>query len=278
MQRIFLLRAYGDFVIAIQAIAKSDKKIMIIASDHLAPLYHALLAAEIIPPLNIEFIALGIQHGQLSFFTNKHIISIDTFKQLNLLKDFLKANPNPNGTDYLEHDIRLSLFKFIIGHDFEPVVPYSAKVYQAYSKWLDLEQDELDKDALQHHQLSHVLVIPDARLKKRVMQPELLELLKKYILFKGLEYKTARMRHKIAATDLVYDNFEDLIQLIQTADFIVCTDSLPAHLAYLLKKPHYILYPKKGMTHFFTPFALANNAVSNFDQTHFTFLNNQLAC
>jgi hypothetical protein len=88
MQRIFLLRAYGDFVIALQAIAKSDKKIQIVASEHLSPLYYALLAAGAISPLSIEFIALGIQHGQLNFFTNKHLFSWGTLQQLGKLKAY----------------------------------------------------------------------------------------------------------------------------------------------------------------------------------------------
>ena len=85
MQRIFLLRAYGDFVIALQAISRSKQKIQIVASDHLAPLYHALIAAKSLNHVSIEFIALGIQQGQLNFFTNKHLLSWNTLKQLSRL-------------------------------------------------------------------------------------------------------------------------------------------------------------------------------------------------
>ena len=277
MHRIFLLRAYGDFVIALQAIAKSNKKIQIVASDHLAPLYHALRNALAVPPLSIEFIALGIQYGQLNFFTNKHLLSLGTLQQLSTLKAYIKANPNTNGIDFIEHGLRIDFFNFLIGHSFQSVVPAGAPVYQAYANWLGLDQDDVQQVPLQDQKVEKVLVIPDARLKKRVIQPALLEKLKRYTIIKGLDFKIARMRHQLASTDLMYDNFDGLIQFILAADFIICTDSLPAHLAYLFKKPHYTLYPKHGMTNFFTPFAFGNNAVDNFDQTNFSFLKHYVA-
>jgi hypothetical protein len=277
MQRIFLLRAYGDFVIALQAIAKSDKKIQLVASDHLAPLYHALLAAAAIPPLAIEFIALGIHHGQLNFFTNKHLFSWETLQQLGKLKAYIKANPNHSGADFIEQDLRVPFFNFLVGHSFKAVVAPGAQVYPAYAAWLGLEREELKEVSFQDQRITKLIVIPDARLQKRVLQPALLEKLKTYTLDNGVEFKIASMHHQLASTDLIYDNFDGLIQYLLAADFIICTDSLPAHLAYLLKKPHYIFYPKKGMTHFFTPYALANNAVGNFEQTDFTFLNHSIA-
>lgn len=277
MQRIFLLRAYGDFVIAIQAIAKSDKKIQIVASDHLAPLYHALRAASVIPPLSIEFIALGIQEGQLNFFTNKQLLSWNTWRQLSKLKAYIKANPNHKGKDYIEQDIRRSAFNFIVGHTFQAVVPAGAKVYSAFAEWLNQDQDTLKDETIKEKLLNEVLAIPDARLQKRVIQPALLAQLEKDTIAKGFNFKVARFNHSIAASDLIYKNFDQLIQYMLAADFIICTDSLPAHLAYVLKKPHYIFYPKQGMTNFFTPYAIANNTVGHFEETDFRFLNNDIA-
>ncbi len=277
MERIFLLRAYGDFVIALQAIAKSKRSIHIVASDHLAPLYQALITAAVIPPLSIEFIALGIKNGQLNFFTNKHLFSWGTLQQLRKLKVYIKANPNHNGVDFIEHGLRINSFNYLVGYSFQSVVPDGAQVYPAYGAWLGLEKEELKEGAFQHARITKVIAIPDARLQKRVLQPALLEKLKTYALENGVEFKIARMRHQLDATDLIYDNFNGLIQNILAADFIICTDSLPAHLANLLKKPHYIFYPKNGMTNFFTPYALANKTVGNFEQTDFTFLNHAIA-
>ena len=273
MQRIFLLRAYGDFVIALQAISRSKQKIQIVASDHLAPLYHALITAKVLDPLPIEFIALGIQQGQLNFFTNKHLLSFDTLKQLSRLKAYIKSNPNQYGVDWLEHEIRMKHLNFLLGHRFKAVVSVEANVYQAYDKWLELEQLEIQERYIKTDHPLKIITIPDARLSKRVIQPSILELLRKYTISKGFEWKIARLRTQLVSSDMVYENFESLVNIIETADFIICTDSLSAHLASLLKKPHYILYPKGGMTIFFTPYAQAFDAAGNFEQTNFTFLN-----
>jgi hypothetical protein len=273
MQRIFLLRAYGDFVIALQAISRSKQKIQIVASDHLAPLYHALITSKALQPLSIEFIALGIQQGQINFFTNKHLLSWNTVKQLSCLKSYIKDNPNHDGLDWVEQEIRLELFNFFLGKQFKAVVSAKEKVYQAYDHLVGIEQVEFQKAVLGNKKSLNIIAMPDARLSKRVIQPAVLELLKKYTISKGFELKVARMHSQIDSTDLVYENFESLINIIQNADFIICTDSLPAHLASLLKKPHYIIYPKKGMTNFFTPYAQNFEAAGNFKQTNFTFLN-----
>lgn len=266
MQRIFLLRAYGDFVIAIQAIAKSDKKIMIIASDHLAPLYHALLAAEIIPPLNIEFIALGIQHGQLSFFTNKHLLSWGSLQQLKKLKAYIKANPNRYGKDYIEQEVRIAAFNFIIGHTFEAVVPAGVNVYQAYADWLDID---LEKESLQNSArfYSHsttintkdCIVFPDARLKKKTISTKWIAHLVKTEAGKNKQLKIARFNNQ-NQQELSYHNFETLINLIKSAQFIYSADSLPVHIAEALAIPHSIVYTFNGVNRFCTPFALKNKS------------------
>ena len=71
---------------------------------------------------------------------------------------------------------------------------------------------------------------------------------------------------------VVYSNFKTLIQLIQEAELILGADSLPIHLAYLLKKPHYILYPNDYPQLFMTPYAQINNRFGTFDHYNFSFL------
>ena len=71
---------------------------------------------------------------------------------------------------------------------------------------------------------------------------------------------------------VVYANFKTLIQLIQDAELILGADSLPIHLAYLLNKPHYILYPNGYPQLFMTPYAQINNRFGTFDHYNFSFL------
>lgn len=256
MQRIFLLRAYGDFVIALQAIAKSDKKIQVVASEHLSPLYHALLAARAIPPLSIEFIALGIQHGQLNFFTNKHLLSWGSWQQLSLLKAYIKANPNQEGIDYIEHDIRRSVFNCIVGHDFQAVVPADANVYNAYAEWLGLSVANNTFNKIDN---TSVLIFPDARLKKKAISPAHIQRIVNTETNQNKQIKIAKFNNS-NSTELSYSNFDELIMLIQDAEFIYTADSLPTHIAQLLETPHSIVYSFNGVNRFCTPFALDNKS------------------
>jgi ADP-heptose:LPS heptosyltransferase len=68
-----------------------------------------------------------------------------------------------------------------------------------------------------------------------------------------------------------YSSFEELLELINEADFVFGSDSLPIHLCNALQKPHYILYPNNGSTAFFTPFSMANKCYADFEK--FTSLN-----
>ena len=95
-----------------------------------------------------------------------------------------------------------------------------------------------------------VLILPDARLPKRIIPTSIL----------------ARMEGQVARFGSDYSNFEQLIDLIQAADYVVTSDSLPLHLAYLCRKPHLILYPDGGKQDFFTPDALASGSFSTFSQ------------
>jgi hypothetical protein len=241
MRRVFLLRAYGDFAIAVQALAATDS---IVASLHLKPLYEALVSRSCISPRtprSIEFVDFGITGSQLNLFTNKSFFSIDTFRQLSKIKDYISANPG--SSDFVEQSARLGLLNFFTGHSFKAIFETGQPVYAAYGlPALGLERKG-DK----------VLILPDARLPKRVIPSSIL----------------ARMEGQVARFGSDYTSFEQLIDLIQASDYVVASDSLPLHLAYLCRKPHFILYPDGGKQDFFTPDALASGSFSTFSQfTH----------
>ncbi|MFM6994728.1 MAG: hypothetical protein ACKOWO_06415 [Sediminibacterium sp.] len=238
MRRVFLLRAFGDFALAVQGLPSADQ---LIASQHLKPLYDALISRGCISPRSIEFVDFGIRGSQLNLFTNKTLLSIDTFRQVAKIKQYLHANPGT--TDYVEQSARLGLLNLLSGHSFKAIFETGQPVYAAYGlPALDLK-----------HEGAKVLMLPDARLPKRVIPASIL----------------ARIEGREARFGSDYSNFEQLIDLIQASDYIVTADSLPLHLAYLCRKPHFILYPDGGKQDFFTPDALASGSFSTFSQfTH----------
>jgi hypothetical protein len=238
MRRVFLLRAYGDFAIAVQALAATDA---VVASTHLKPLYDALISRGCISSRSIDFVDLGITGSQLNLFTNKALFSIDTFRQLSKIKDYISANPS--SSDFVEQSARLGLLNFFTGHSFQSIFETGQPVYNAYG----LQAQGLERKG------DKVLILPDARLSKRVIPSSIL----------------SRMEGQVARFGSDYTSFEQLIDLIQAADYVVTSDSLPLHLAYLCRKPHFILYPDGGKQDFFTPDAIAAGSFSTFSQfTH----------
>jgi ADP-heptose:LPS heptosyltransferase len=128
------------------------------------------------------------------------------------------------------------------------------------------------KKDYQTRQLNNILILPDARLKKRILKMEIIESIKKYYTAKGKKINIARFKNKIVEDDFVYNNFKDLIKYIQEADFIIAADSLPIHLCELFNKPHFMFFPDGHPRNFITPYALDNNSFGEFSNFKLTNL------
>ena len=291
MHRLFLLRAYGDFVILLQALLESPQKnkYSLIASKHLQPLYQELALVIDLSSIQIQFIDFGITNTQLSLFTNKHILSLNTLNELKQIKNFVKQNPNTDGTDYIEQDKRIDLFNAITGFYFNSIIS-TEPVYITYAKFFDIQDisKELQKEegqVAENNKLNSkkVLLFPDTRQAKKNIPSLLINKLENEIASKGYTLEIAYFKqvpdinttnHENSASNnkVVYANFKTLIQLIIDAELILGADSLPIHLAYILKKPHYILYPNGYPQLFMTPYAQINNRFGTFDHYNFSFL------
>jgi len=310
MHRLFLLRAYGDFVILLQALLESPQKnkYSLIASKHLEPLYQELALVINVSSIQIQFINFGITNTQLSLFTNKHLLSINTLNELKQIKKFVKQNPNKEGTDYIEQDKRIGLFNAITGLDFNSIISTDS-VYSTYAKFFEISgikkeisKEEEKPENIQENSVENiqdnkesetsnnnlnskkVLLFPDTRQAKKNIPSSLINKLENEIASKGYTLEIAYFKQvpDIATTfndksasnsnKVVYANFKTLIQLIIDAELILGADSLPIHLAYLLKKPHYILYPNGYPQLFMTPYAQINNRFGTFDHYNFSFL------
>ena len=188
MHRLFLLRAYGDFVILLQALMQSPQKnkYTIIASKHLQPLYEELELVIDLTNIQIQFINFGITHTQLSLFTNKHLLSLNMLTELKQIKDFAKQNPNTKGNDYIEQDKRIGLLNAITGLSFNSIV-IKEPVYISYAKFFDVQdikevvvtnESREDKNSkniegkvLDNKLNSNkVLLFPDTRQAKKIYQ------------------------------------------------------------------------------------------------------------
>ena len=300
MHRLFLLRAYGDFVILLQALMQSPQKnkYTIIASKHLQPLYDELALVIDLTSIQIQFENFGITHTQLSLFTNKHLLSLNMLNELKQIKNFVKQNPNTEGTDYIEQDKRIALFNTITGLHFNSIVS-TEPVYISYAKFFDIQdinevevaqESREDKNSknievkVLDNKLNakKVLLFPDTRQAKKNIPSSLISKLENELAAKGYTLEIAYFKEapnsptanntSSKTKQVKYSNFKTLIQYIQEAELILGADSLPIHLAYLLKKPHYILYPNGYPQLFMTPYAQINNRFGTFDHYNFSFL------
>ena len=274
--RLFLLRAYGDATIALHFLANSPEKnnYEVIASSHLKPLIKALSSHIDLSSLKIEFVDFGITKSQLNLFTNRHLISINTLQQVNKLKQFVKNNPNNEGVDYVEQEKKSTLLNLFTGHSFKAIV--NEQVYA--------DMDDFFKSSISipkpSSSINKVLIVPDARISARRIPENVVEYIKtqltgtkKSLQIAYFNKDNEQKLHTESQYELVsYANFEELLALINDADFIFGSDSLPIHLCNAIQKPHYILYPNNGSTAFFTPFSISNKCYADFDKffsTHF---------
>ncbi len=269
MHRIFVLRAYGDFTILLKALLRSNRKnqYKLIASSHLMPLYTSLQKFVPLETIQIEFVDFGIDKTLLRFFTNKFFFSTNCFKELQSIKTYLKANPNSEGKDYLEQDKRITWFNVLTGNNFKHIIE-DQNVYNTYDQFLENSTFQYLKkpEVKQINGNKKVLIFPDSRLPAKNIPSGVLDKIIQDKSKKGHIIQVAYFKSQTNKHSVSYNNFDELLKLIQDADFIIGADSLPIHLANLLNKPHFILYPRGFAQLFITPFALANQSFGTFEE------------
>ena len=269
--RLFLLRAYGDATIALYFLANSPEKnnYTVIASNHLMPLIKALSNFIDLSSLKIEFADFGITKSQLNLFTNRHLISTNTLQQVIKLKQFTKNNPNNGGVDYVEQDKKSTLLNLLTGHSFKAIV--NRQVYTKMGSFFNA-----DIIPTLTGTINKILILPDARITTRRIPENIIEHIKTAITGANKSLQVAyfsknndpSLQTESQNVLSSYTNFEQLLALINAADFIFGSDSLPIHLCHMLKKPHFILYPYNGSDNFFTPYALQNKYYLNFKEVN----------
>jgi hypothetical protein len=269
MHRIFVLRAYGDFTILLQALLRSSKKshYKLVASSHLQALFNSLQQFVNFNAIQIEFVDFGIDKTLLRFFTNKFLFSPNCFKEIQSIKAYIKANPNSVGQDYIEQDKRITWFNFLVGKRFKHIIE-DQKIYNTYDLFfentaLNIADKSEEKPINSNKKL---LIFPDSRLPAKNIPSDVLDKIIQDQTNKGQIVQVAYFKSHTTKHSVSYNNFDELLKIIQDADYIIGADSLPIHLANLLNKPHFILYPKGFTQLFITPFALANQSFGTFEE------------
>lgn len=279
MDSIFLLRAYGDCIIALTSLRNSPRvsSFELIISSHLAPLYHSLPQEKLPAGLQLHFHDFGIKKGLMRCFTNKYLLHTDTLQELRALREYIKTRKKENNEFnalFLENKKRAWLPETITGNKFRHIIE-EENVYDAYTRFF---QSHIAEDPAAFNSQTpglHVLLIPDARIKNKTIDPQLTEKIQRSFAAVGSTVTTAFFREAppgFKNKSVVYHDFKELVNYISRSDLIIGADSMPVHLCQFLEKPHYMLYPghirRYKRKQFFTPFVLRNGYYYSFEELH----------
>jgi ADP-heptose:LPS heptosyltransferase len=260
LKKVVLLRAYGDFIVALHSLLNSPNigSFELIASLHHRPLFEALPASLFPATLQIRFVDFGIKSSMLRVFTNRHILNWQTITEVKNLTHFFKQNTASSDNYFIENSHRKGLLEWVTGFKFKSIAGQT-DVYKSYYDFFKSAPVKINdtKDLAKK-----ILILPSARIAKRDIPKAVVKVIEES--HKDQTVDTAYFR-ETKNGGLVYNNFTELVHLIEDADYIYGADSLPIHLSCLLKKPHTIVYPEGGSHQFFTPFALEHQAYLTFN-------------
>lgn len=260
---LVFLRSFGDFTIAISVLRKSSilEGYDFYASKHLEPLYIDLKNSLPDIDLNIHFIDLEIKKKVFGFFTNKHSIELHSFRELMNLRRWVRGMSN--GDVYFEQRRKQWMIAPYMGKTFPYIHKKSRNIYQSYFQHFGVEQGLLSIHNPARSELKKILVLPESRKPSKSFKRLFIHQLTKSLLGQGFEVTTGFFKKLPFQTEgkfAVHVAFADLIHLIKEADLVVTADSLPAHLAQLLGKPHFVYYEAKPNQEWTTPFCNLNKA------------------
>jgi len=258
METVLLLHSFGDYVIALYHLPNSSRlyhNYRLVASKHLEPLHLALFSYLSPAQQQVQFIDLGIQNHILAGFTHRYFFTKNNIQELKNLRSHL------NGLEQvvLEQERRSWLIK-LIGRSAIKTVHQSGNIYDS---WASFYENKQAFDTQVSH-FKNVAIFPDSRLQRKAIPENVLLELEQHLAEQGIQ--TQRAYFKKALTGTAYQNFAELVQLIADAEFIVSSDSLPAHIAQLLQKPHAILYAEQINHEWVTPFAMTNKTAFLFQE------------
>lgn len=269
---LIFLRSFGDFTIAIAVLRKSSMldRYIFYASKHLEPLYVSLKKTMPDIDLNIFFFDIGIKKKVFGFFTNKHSFELHAFKELVNLKRWLRGmRDNDFGFEgscssemgamefFFEQRRKQWFIAPFLGETFPYIHKKTRNIYQSYFQHFDVEPGLLLIQRPTPSKLKKILVLPESRKLSKSFKPLFVNELTKVLLNNGLDVATGFFKNVPFQTEgkiVIHEAFSDLICLIKEADFVVTADSLPAHLAQLFGKPHFVYFEGKPDQEWVTPF------------------------
>lgn len=148
----------------------------------------------------------------------------------------------------------------------------NGNVYDAFGLFFNFESIDKTFQLSEVHSKNKVLIFPDSRKKHKVINEETLKQLSTDLTNLNIDFKIAQFgqinnEYSQLKNQIVYNDFKDLILLINEFDIVISSDSVPVHIAEFLEKQHVILYNDKINYNWLTPFAKKYNMYTTFKDT-----------
>lgn len=261
------LRSFGDFIIDCYILQNSVySQIDIIA----LPSYLMPLQGYLPQGIKVKNFELAVKSNIVSFFTHKHFFTSNCINELICLKKGLSDTYKVQNTYLLEeYDLRNSLFQKIVG--LKKCIAPQRSIKNVYAaRWKFFCGTPLESSTFGcSKSIKSITVFPDSRLKRKEINQVKLDELTGFL---QLSFSVVRIAmFKSEGSNIgessnnnveknYYSNFRELEQLIISADFVISCDSMPLHLANLLRVPHYCIYNNRINHRWLTPYIEINKA------------------
>ena len=255
MKTIIALRSYGDYVILLNSIKNSrDKDLVILVSSHLKPLHDSILD-DLDLKVEFKFINFDIDRGILPLFTNKDFFTMSNCKSMTSIKNYFRLNIVKQPA-FLEQRKRSTIFNLITKINTRYIHSGMKNIYDSYTEFFD---STINHFKYNMKKSDNIILFPDSRKMNKILKKTVINDISNI----SGKIKIAKFGFYDNETNFIsYSSFDELTNIIKNADFIISSDSLPAHLAEFYKKPHFILYNQKINFEWLTPFCKINSTYS----------------
>ena len=258
------IRSLGDFIISASVVKDSFRiKIPLILPEYLKPLFDVTCSERYFDVC--EYVSY---RDQPAFFELYKVKSLNTLKRLiNDIKTIVALGNNNNTylLDYSSRRINFVRANLVWPDPNENIYTGKKKLFGKYYEKADEPLTGNLPGTLKPY--NRILVLPGSRIQtKRIDTALVYKIIKT---FKNFDIQIAEYGSAIdePGNIIYYNNFDQLINLINKYDLIISAESLPYHLAQYFKKAHFVIYnrSKHFKRTFMTPFIIDNGYYSIYD-------------
>jgi hypothetical protein len=248
------IRAYGDFTIT-TAVVKNhfEQKLPVILPGYMKTLYNALNAGDyydIVDEINLEKSPI--------FFELHKIKSLEG--GVRLIKETALINSHLNRKENYLFDYdssRINIFFRQFSYPARHLNIYEAKI-ALLEKYLPKREVPLSSPQVNFSAVKKAIFFPGSRKRSKVIADTLIKAILSSGMFSDIKLSYHSSENPPEGA-IVFDNSEELKNIMLAHDFILSADSLPLHMAYYFNIPHFCIYNDLLNKQWLTPYMEEND-------------------